>query len=56
MTLVSSSASLVPVSSNGNIWPAGMELALQLENSLQESFLSFLPSSLSHNPADLLQK
>lgn len=56
MTLVASSASLVPVSSNGSIWPAGIELALQLEHSLQESFLPFLPSSLSHNPVGLFQK
>ena len=50
MALVSSSANLVPVSSNGNIWPAGMELALQLVQSLQDSFLS---SILSCNSAGL---
>lgn len=50
MALVSSSPNLVPVSSNGNVWSAGMELALQLVHSLQDSFLS---SVLSCNSAVL---
>jgi len=50
MALISSSASLVPVSSNGNVWSAGMELVLQLAHSLQDSCLS---SMLSCNSAGL---
>lgn len=44
MALPSSSANLIPDSSNGNVWSAGIELALQLVHSLHDNFLSLVIS------------